>query len=119
MPDNQADINLKLIEGRSFIIGRQGHIFIDSITASNHHAEIRVVNQKIFLRDLDSTNGTFLLQNGTKQRFRKGYVKPQQIVLIGGKPHSVLELLAIAKNFGELDGAKTELQLDGDSFAGD
>jgi len=119
MTNDRSDLNLKLIEGRSFIIGRQGHIFIDSITASNHHAEIRIVNQKIFLRDLDSTNGTFLLQDGSKHRFRKGYVKPQQTVVIGGKPHTVLELLAIARNFGELDGARTEIQIDEDSVAGD
>lgn len=119
MPNDPSDLDLKLIEGRSFIIGRQGHIFIDSITASNHHAEIRVVNQKIFLRDLDSTNGTYLLRDGVKQRFRKGYVKPQQTVVIGGKPNTVLELLAIARNFGELDGARTEIQLDEDSPADD
>ena len=119
MPNNRSSQNLKLIEGRSFIIGRQGHIFIDSITASNHHAEIRIVNQKIYLRDLDSTNGTYLLQNGTKQRFKKGYVKPQQTVVIGGKPHTVLELLAIAKNFGDLDGARTEIQIDEDSLQDD
>jgi len=112
MPKSQTPVNLKLIEGRSFIIGRQGHIFIDSITASNHHAEIKVVNQKIYLRDLDSTNGTFLLQSGSRVRFEKGYVKPQQIVVIGGKRHTVMELLAIAGNFGELDGSKTQIQLD-------
>ena len=116
MPDNRTDSKLKLIEGRSFIIGRQGHIYIDSITASNHHAEIRVVNQKIYLRDLDSTNGTYLMQNGSKRRFKKGYVEPRQTIVIGGKPHTVLELLAIAKNFGDLDGARTEIQIDEDSL---
>lgn len=112
MPKHHAPVNLKLIEGRSFIIGRQGHIFIDSITASNHHAEIKVVNQKIYLRDLDSTNGTFLLKSGSRVRFDKGYVKPQQVVVIGGKRHTAMELLAIAGNFGEIDGAKTHIQLD-------
>ena len=119
MTNKQSELDLKLIEGRSFIIGRQGHIFVDSITASNHHAEIRIVKQKIFLRDLDSTNGTFLLQNGSKHRFKKGYVKPQQTVVIGGKPHTVMELLAIARNFGELDGARTEIQIDEDPAADD
>jgi pSer/pThr/pTyr-binding forkhead associated (FHA) protein len=119
MPSNRSDQNIKLVEGRSFIIGRQGHIFIDSITASNHHAEIRVVNQKIYLRDLDSTNGTYLLQNGAKRRFHKGYVKPQQTIVIGGKPHTVLELLAIARDFGDLDGARTEIQIDEDSLGDD
>ncbi len=119
MSNNRADLNLRLIEGRSFIIGRQGHIFIDSITASNHHAEIRIANQKIYLRDLDSTNGSYLLQNGSRHRFTKGYVKPQQIVVIGDQPHTVSELLSIARNFGELDGARTEIQLDEESPADD
>jgi len=119
MPNNRSHPKLKPIEGRSFIIGRQGHIFIDSITASNHHAEIRIVNQKIYLRDLDSTNGTYLLQNGSKYRFKKGYVRQQQTVVIGGIAHTVLELLAIARNFGDLDGARTEIQIDEDSLADD
>jgi len=107
-------VNLKLIEGRSFILGRQGHIFIDSITASNQHAEIRIVNQKIYLRDLDSTNGTFLLKDGSLVRIKKGYVKPDQTVVIGGKAHTVMELLAIANNFAETDGATTEIDVAGD-----
>ena len=29
--------NLELMEGRTFILGREGHIYIDSPTASKHH----------------------------------------------------------------------------------
>lgn len=114
MSKSKPGVNLKLIEGRSFILGRQGHIFIDSITASNQHAEIRVVNQKIYLRDLDSTNGTFLLKDGAPVRIRKGYVKPGDTILIGGKANTVMNLLSIANDFAETDGATTEIQVQGD-----
>lgn len=114
MSKNRPVVNLKLIEGRSFILGRQGHIFIDSITASNQHAELRIVNQKIYLRDLDSTNGTFLLKDGSLVRIKKGYVKPEQTIVIGGKAHTVTELLAIANDFAETGGATTEIDLGAD-----
>jgi hypothetical protein len=41
-------------------LGREGHIYIDSPTVSKRHAEIKITNGKIYRRDLDSTNGTFL-----------------------------------------------------------
>ena len=111
MSNPKSRVNLKLLEGRSFVIGRHGHIFIDSITASNRHAEIRIVDQKILLRDLDSTNGTFLIRNGSKVRFKKGYVKPMQRIEIGGKTRTIAELLEIANDFAALGGATTEIQI--------
>ena len=51
--------NLERMEGRTFILGREGHIYIDSPTASKHHAEICIEDGKVILRDLKSTNGTF------------------------------------------------------------
>lgn len=111
MSKSKPVINLKLIEGRSFILGRQGHIFIDSITASNQHAEIRIVNQKIYLRDLDSTNGTFLIKNGAPVRIKKGYVEPGDTIIVGGVANTVTDLLAIANDFAETGGATTEIQV--------
>ena len=75
---NRADVNLERFEGRSFILGREGHIYIDSTTASKQHAEIRIMDGRIHLRDLDSTNGTFLLRDNSKLRFDKGFVEPEQ-----------------------------------------
>jgi pSer/pThr/pTyr-binding forkhead associated (FHA) protein len=111
MSKSKPVINLKLIEGRTFILGRQGHIFIDSITASNQHAEIRIVNQKIYLRDLDSTNGTFLIKNGAPVRIKKGYVEPGDTIIVGGVANTVTDLLAIANDFAETGGATTEIQV--------
>lgn len=111
MSNPRPRINLKLLEGRSFVIGRHGHIFVDSITASNRHAEIRIIDQKIHLRDLDSTNGTFLVRNGSKVRFKKGFVKPAQRVVIGDKVRTIAELLSIANDFAALGGATTEIRI--------
>ena len=106
---NRADVNLELFEGRSFILGREGHIYIDSTTASKQHAEIRIMDGRIHLRDLDSTNGTFVLRNNARVRFDKGFVDPEQLIVIGGKTHVVMDLLAIANDFAAVDEGPTEI----------
>jgi pSer/pThr/pTyr-binding forkhead associated (FHA) protein len=104
-------INLAHMEGRIFILGRQGHIFIDSPTASKHHAEISIIDGDVYLRDLDSTNGTFLLKKNVRTPFEEGYVDPQQSIVIGGKALAIQDLLAIAKNFVAVDDAATEVEV--------
>ena len=106
---SKADVNLERFEGRSFILGREGHIYIDSTTASKQHAEIRIMDGKIHLRDLDSTNGTFVMKNNSRVRFDRGFVDPEQLVVIGGKTHVVMDLLAIATDFAAVDEGKTEI----------
>ena len=106
---SKTDVNLERFEGRSFILGREGHIYIDSITASKQHAEIRIIDGRIHLRDLDSTNGTFVMKNNLRVRFDRGFVDPEQLVVIGGKTHVVMELLAIATDFAAVDEGLTEI----------
>jgi hypothetical protein len=67
-------VNIELMDGRSFILGREGHIYVDSPTASKHHAEISIKGGKVFLRDLGSTNGTFLWKNKKLVKFDAGFV---------------------------------------------
>ncbi len=102
---------LELMEGRRFILGREGHIYIDSPTASNHHAEIVIKGGKIFLRDLESTNGTYLLKNKTLVEFEEGYVNRLQQIVIGGNTYIVQELLAIASDYVSTNRDKTMLDL--------
>ena len=99
------------MEGRIFILGREGHIFIDSPTASKYHAEISIIDGDVYLRDLDSTNGTFLLKKNVLTPFEKGYVDPQQSIVIGGKALAIQDLLAIAKNFVAVDDAAIEVEV--------
>ena len=108
---NNLGAKLELMEGRTFILGREGHIYIDSPTASKHHAEIRVVGGKIYLRDLDSTNGTFLRKNKTLVKFDEGYVNPLQPIAIGDHTYVIQDLLAIASEFVSVDDSETLVEL--------
>jgi pSer/pThr/pTyr-binding forkhead associated (FHA) protein len=110
MNDKQR-ANLELIEGRTFILGREGHIYIDSPTASKHHAEIRIENGKVILRDLKSTNGTFLLKNETLVPFQEGVVNPKQPIVIGRHCYVIQDLLAIASDFVAVDENTTRMEL--------
>jgi len=92
-------------------LGREGHILIDSTTASKHHAEISIIDGNAYLRDLDSTNGTFLLKKNVRIPFKEGYVDLQQSIAIGGKVLVIQDLLAIAKDFAAVDDAETEVEV--------
>lgn len=111
MKINKPGVNLEMIEGRSFIVGREGHIYIDSPTASKQHAEFRIIDGKVHLRDLDSTNGTFVVAGRNWVRFDRGFVDPAQSIAIGGKIHVVMDLLAIANDFAVVDAGDTEIEL--------
>ena len=102
---------LELMEGRTFILGREGHIYIDSPTASKHHAEIRIKDGKVILRDLKSTNGTFLLKNKTLIAFQEGVVNPRQPIVIGRQTYVIQDLLAIASDFVAVDEHTTRMEL--------
>jgi len=99
MPNNK-EIDFALIEGKTFIVGRAGHIYISSPEASKFHAELKIVNGKVHLRDLNSTNGTYLVKNKKVVPFSKGWVHKRQIIEIGGERHRVEGLLAIAVAVG-------------------
>jgi len=105
------NVNLALMEGRIFILGREGHIFIDSTTASKHHAEISIIDGEVYLHDLGSTNGTFLLKKNMRVPFEEGYVDLQQSIVIGGKALVIQDLLATAKDFAAVDDAATEVEV--------
>ena len=98
------------MEGRIFLLGREGHIFIDSPTASKHHAEISIIDGEVYLRDLDSTNGTFLIKKNGRVPFEKGYIDLRQPIVIGDKALVIQDLLATAKDFAAVDDAATEVE---------
>ena len=102
MPNNKK-IDFALLEGQTFIVGRTGHIYIHSPTASKYHAELKIVNGKVHLRDLNSTNGTYLVKNEKLERFSEGWVHKHRIIEIGGERHQIQSLLAIAVDVGFCD----------------
>jgi pSer/pThr/pTyr-binding forkhead associated (FHA) protein len=106
-----VNLDIAQMEGRDFIIGREGHIYIESLTASKRHAEITVTNGRIYLRDLESTNGTFLVKGRRLVPFTEGYVNPLHYVYIGDQRHMVLDLLATALDFAAIDENTTQVNL--------
>ncbi len=81
------------LDNRTYIIGREGHIYIDDRAVSKQHAELQVFAGKFFLRDLNSTNGTFLVEGKKLVRFDKGYLGPEQRVVLGQRAYSISELM--------------------------
>ena len=74
----------------------EGHIYINSPTVSSPHAELKIKNGRVYLRDLDSTNGIYIVDNDSLISFEEGYVKPNQPMLIGRVRCTIQNLIAIA-----------------------
>ncbi len=84
------------MESRVYIIGREGDIYLDDKTVSKRHAELQIMNGEIYLRDLQSTNGTYLVKNNRLIAFAEGYVQLNQAVVIGNRQYTVRKLLEMA-----------------------
>ncbi len=89
-------MELDNMESRTYIIGREGHIYLDDKTVSKRHAELQIMNGEIYLRDLQSTNGTYLVKNNRLIAFAEGYVQLNQAVVIGNRQYTVRKLLEMA-----------------------
>jgi len=99
---NRLSKEFGLIDGHTYIIGREGkvyledHIYINSPSVSRRHAAMKIKNGRIYLRDLNSTNGTYLIENDSPVPFIEGYVSPSQPIVIGHVKCTINSLLAIA-----------------------
>jgi hypothetical protein len=99
---NRLSKDFGLIEGQTYIIGREGdiyledHIYINSPTVSRRHAAMKIKNGRVYLRDLNSTNGTYLIENDSLVSFKEGYLSPSQPISIGEVKCTINSLLAIA-----------------------
>jgi len=85
--------SLKLAGGRTFIAGREGHIYINDPAASKHHAEIKFEGQNAYVRDLASTNGTYLLKQDKLIQFKEGYIRLDQPIVIGANIYTPRQML--------------------------
>ena len=82
---------------RAYIIGRKGQIQLLDKTTSSKHAELAFLDDRLYLTDLNSTNGTYLVDHGEKKRFKEGYIELDQIISFGNYICSVKELVARAQ----------------------
>ena len=87
------------LEGRTFIIGREGHIYISDPAASKEHAEMRIADGRIRIRDLGSTNGIYVVKDNKPVRLKEDYVEPHQTIAIGEQRHTIQSLLATVGSF--------------------
>ncbi len=78
---------------KTFVIGRIGDICIEDESISKRHAELQLRGNEIYLRDLGSTYGTYLVKNNRPIRFYEGYVQFNQAVVFGKKMHLISSLL--------------------------
>jgi hypothetical protein len=98
-----------LTDGQTYIISRkgrvcmEGHIYIDSPTVSSPHASLKIKNGRVHLRDLNSTNGTYIVDNDSLISFEEGYVKPNQIMVIGKVKCTIQSLIEIAGVYSDPD----------------
>ena len=69
---------------------------MDSPEISKHHASLTINDGQVYLKDLNSTNGTYLVKNSTLVYFEEGYVHPLQPIAIGESVRTVQSLLEIA-----------------------
>jgi hypothetical protein len=57
---------------------------------------MKIKKGRIYLRDLNSTNGTYLIENDSLVPFEEGYVSSHQPLVIGAIKCTILSLLKIA-----------------------
>ena len=96
---SNSNVDIGRLGNQTYVVGREGHIFINDPTVSKKHAEIQIKNGEIYLRDLESTNGTYLLKNKRLVPFKEGYVQLNQPIVMGNRHHTIHELLDIAGVF--------------------
>ncbi len=87
----------------SYIIGRAGDITLYDDTVSRRHASLELHGSELFLRDLDSRNGTYEIRDNKLVPFKAGAVTRDQVFAFGECVRSVVQLLA------EIDGATGSL----------
>ncbi len=108
------DLGLK--EGRTYIISRkgpifmEGHIYINSPTVSRPHAELKIKNGRVYLRDLNSTNGTYIVDNDSLARFEEGYVKPNQPIMIGRVKCTIQGLISVVGHYSAPENSTPDIE---------
>jgi len=78
---------------QSYIIGRGGHVTLYDDTVSRRHACLEVEDGVLFLRDLESRNGTYEIRDKKLVPFTSGVVFSDQVFAFGECVRSVTQLL--------------------------
>lgn len=87
---------------KTYTIGRAGDITLYDDTVSRRHACLEVEGETLFLRDLESRNGTFEIRDKTLVPFSEGEVTIDQVFAFGECVRSVAQLLKTVEPDSEL-----------------
>ena len=107
--NTNLSVEIEKMEGRTFIIGKEGHIYIDTPLTSKRHAELKIIAGRIHLRDLNSDNGTYLVKKNVLVNIDEAFVNQFQPIMIGGRRFIVKKLLEIANSFAASDSLKRQV----------
>ena len=105
-----------LTEGQTYTISRKGQvsmegdIYINSPTVSRPHATLKIKNGRIFLHDLNSTNGTYIVDNDSLIRFEEGYVKANQSIMIGRVKCTIQSLISVVGVYSAPENSPPDFQ---------
>lgn len=83
----------------TYIIGRKGDIVINDKSVSRRHAQITISPTEIYLKDLNSSNGVFLVKNQRLIPFYEGFVQLNQLIMIGDSQYTIKQLLQKSDDF--------------------
>ncbi len=100
--NSRAGTVLDPFDGRTFVIGREGHIYLNDPAVSKSHAEMKIAGGRVRVRDLGSTNGVYFIRGNKAVRFKDEYVEPHEIIAIGDQRHTIESLLAIVDSLSDL-----------------
>ncbi|MCB1748881.1 MAG: FHA domain-containing protein [Gammaproteobacteria bacterium] len=90
---------------QTFIIGRAGELKLYDDTVSRRHAALEIEDGAMFLRDLDSRNGTYEIRDKVLVPFAGGAIERDQVFAFGECVRSVTQLLdMVAEHGGDLGG---------------
>jgi putative transposase len=78
----------------SYIIGRAGDITLYDDTVSRQHASLEVDGEALYLKDLDSRNGTYEIREKKLVPFTAGEVTPDRVFAFGECVRSIAQLLS-------------------------
>ena len=113
---NSLSKEFGLLDGQTYIIAREGdvyiedHIYVNSPSVSRRHASMKIKNGRVYLCDLDSTNGTYLIEDDSLVPFKEGYVSPSQPIAIGNVTCTINSLLAITGVYSASKNIKSSLE---------
>ena len=110
--NDRTPVDVEAMEGKTYIVGRAGHIYVRDSSVSRQHAEIKFIDGRIRLRDLGSTNGTYVVKDDRRVQVLEGYVKPHQPIAIGkwqGTVQGLLENIGVFATYSDDAGLKITL----------